>query len=287
MHTPNPQTLKVGDLDVTYYDSQKTHGRDHVMVMIHGTGGNTEAHYRFLFPILSTKQRVIAFDWADPTSTQPNSGAGQELTVADLAEQAIQGIKQLAPEKKVILVGYSLGAVVAQTIAAEHPELVEALVTICGWIKTDIQQELRNSVWFALRDLPDDQALRKYSAFCALSGDALTALPPAHVEAALKTFAFTPFIDAQMQLNRVIDMSQQIANIQCPTLIISAAKDQMVPQHHQLAMFGAIKNSRFVEVDSGHGIVLERPSELVHHIQEFANKPERFPAGSIIPTPQP
>lgn len=287
MQTHEPQTLTVDDLTITYYDSQETHGREQVVVMIHGTGGTTQAHYRFLFPILATKQRVIAFDWADPTPERADADQAAELTVAQLANQAIKGIQQLAPGAQITLIGYSLGAVVAQTIAAEHPELVDTLVTMCGWIKTDIQQELRNSVWFTLRGLPSDEALRKYSAFCALSGDALNALPPEHVEAALKTFTFTPFIDAQMQLNRVVDMRAQISSIECPTLIISGSKDQMVPQHHQLALFGAIENSRFVELDSGHGIVLERPSELVHHIQQFIDNPERYPAGSIIPTPQP
>ena len=56
----HPRSVQVAGTEVTYYDSEKTHGRDEIVVLVHGTGGSTKAHFGFLFPILAAKQRVVA-----------------------------------------------------------------------------------------------------------------------------------------------------------------------------------------------------------------------------------
>ena len=277
-----PRTTQLCGLDVTYYDSEDE-GRHpgETLVMIHGTGGTTAGHFGYLFPVLAAKQRVLAFDWADPT------GGDRKLELEDLVEQAIEGIEKLAAGTKVTLMGYSLGACVVTAVAARRPDLVSKLITLCGWAKTDVQQEIRNSVWEQLRALDDDSALRRYSVFCAFSGEWLTQLPPDMLPQMYGAFGFTPFIDAQMELNRRVDIVDELEKITAPTLVMSCTRDIMVPTRHQKQLFGGIDNARFVEMASGHGVVFERPSEICNHVQEILDHPDKYAAGTIIPTPQP
>ena len=98
---------------------------------------------------------------------------------------------------------------------------------------------------------------------------------------------FDEFGDRQMDLNRRIDIVQDIHRIQAPTLVIGCTHDQMVPVRHQKAIFGAIEDSRYVEIPTGHAVVFERPSELCHHVQRFMDDPEEYAAGTVIATPLP
>ncbi|CCI83999.1 alpha/beta fold hydrolase [Corynebacterium otitidis] len=274
-----PKSATVDGTEITFYDSGDEHGRPgDTVVLVHGTGGTARSHFGFLYPVLATKQRTIAVDWA-----QTSEGAG-DLTVEALAGQVAGVIERAAPGGKVVLLGYSLGAVVAAQLAAARPDLVGRLVLVAGWQKTDIQQILRNDTWWALRKA-DTTGLQRFTGFCVYSGAFLTGQPKEQLEEALGRISFGSFGDQQMDLNRRVDITELTPTIEQPTLIVSGTADIMVPAHHQRALFGSIPNSRLADVDSGHGIVHERPAELSHHVQRFIDDPERHPAGTIIPRP--
>lgn len=277
-----PRTINVNGTEITYYDSEDTRNHpDDVMVLIHGTAGSAASHFGFLYPVLAARQRVIAIDWA------PGAEPDRLLELDDLVNQATSTLEELIPGRRVVLVGYSLGAVVSAAIAARRPDLVDRLILVAGWITTDLQQLLRNDVWHALRAAGDEDALRRYSTFCALGGPFLAQRTLADIRPGMDAMSFDAFGDQQMDLNRRIDISAEVEQISAPTLIVSCTHDQMVPTRHQLALFGAIEDSRFVEIPTGHAVVFERPSELSHHIQQFMDQPERYDAGTIIPTPEP
>ncbi|MCS5478851.1 alpha/beta hydrolase [Corynebacterium sp. YIM 101645] len=277
-----PRTIGVNGTEITYYDSMDTRNHpDDVMVLVHGTAGSTASHFSFLYPVLAARQRVIAIDWAPvPESDQP-------LELDDLVNQVSTTLEALIPGRRVVLVGYSLGAVVSAALAARRPDLVDRLILVAGWITTDLQQLLRNDVWHALRAAGDEDALRRYSTFCAFGGPFLSQRTLTDMRPGMDAMVFDTFGDQQMDLNRRIDISAEVEQISASTLIVSCTHDQMVPTRHQLALFGAIEDSRFVEIHTGHAVVFERPSELSHHIQQFMDQPERYDAGTVIPTPEP
>lgn len=279
-----PDTLEVHGATVTYYDSRDDRGHDDVLVLVHGTGGSTRAHFGFLYPVLAAKQRVIGIDWAAPAHEGP-------LEVGTLVEQVASAVEQIVPGRRIVLLGYSLGAVVAASLAATHPQLVDRLVLVAGWIKTDLQQILRNDVWWALREAArttgEDRALREYTTFCAFGGPYLASQSMELIEPGLAAIGFDAFGDAQMELNRRIDIVEQAHAITAPTLVVGCTHDQMVPIRHQKALFGAIEDARFAEIATGHAVVFERPSELSHYVQRFMDEPAEHPAGTIIARPRP
>lgn len=278
-----PKHAELASLEMTYYDSQDDKNRDDVLVLVHGTAGSTASHFGFLFPVLAAKQRVISIDWSNPSEESGSS----PLQLEHLANQVIELIERTVPGRKVALLGYSLGAVVTAVVAAQRPDLVDRLILVSGWIKTDQQQLLRNDIWRTLRDLDDDTVLRQYSTFCAFGGPFLADKTRDELAPGMNAMKFDHFGDRQMDLNRRIDITESAHTIECPTLVVGCTHDQMVPVRHQQALFGAIQDSRYVEIPTGHAVVFERPSELSHHIQQFMDLPDQYPAGTIIPTPAP
>jgi pimeloyl-ACP methyl ester carboxylesterase len=197
-----------------------------------------------------------------------------------------QSLRQRLWETKSAFLGYSLGAVVAASLAGHRPDLVDRLVLISGWIKTDAQQILRNGIWQTLRK-EKSSALREYTVFCALSGDFQTLLQPQDFQRIVESIQTNEFIDQQMDLNRRVDISDAVESIQMPTLVIGCSDDQMVPKRHSKALFGAIIDARYLEITSGHAVLHERTAEVLRAASGFFYNPTFYPAGTNIETSRP
>jgi pimeloyl-ACP methyl ester carboxylesterase len=244
------------------------------VVLVHGTGGNTESHFPFLFPMLARDQRVVSVELAEPEGAE-------RLDVEHLAAQVAAVIRE-AVQGPVTLVGYSLGAVVAAAVAGSFPELASRLVLVAGWMRTDPQQRVRNELWTSLRR-QDDELARRFSAFTSHSPSFVNRQGEAEWRRLVEGMRFDRFFDAQMDLNRRVDITDLVERISAQTLVVSCTDDQMVPRHHAVQLFGAIEDARMAEVAAGHAVVLERPAELVHLINQFSVDPSRWDAGTMVP----
>ena len=270
--------VSVDGATVRYYDSIETRGTRNPIVLIHGTTGSTAAHFGFLYPMLATRQRVVSIDLGQPEG---------ELTIDSFRRQVEAVIAEALPNQKVTLLGYSLGAVVAATVAASIPDTIENLILVAGWAKTDTQQILRNNVWNALYQSGDKDALAQFTVFCAFGHPFVGARTLDDLAPAIKAVNVTEFGAAQMQVNRDIDILDRLDNITANTLVIGCQFDQMVPNRHSRDLFGAIENARYTEIPSGHAVVFERAAELHKHVDNFAGNPHQYPAGTHIPTVKP
>jgi len=251
------------------------------IVLVHGTGGSPATHFGYVYPMLASRGRVIAITLVDP------AGRGtHELHISDFVAQVAAVMRHVLPATPAVLVGYSLGAVVAAVVAAEHPDLIESLVLVSGWAHTDTQQILRNDVWRELRSSGTD-LIKEYSVFCAFGGPFLASKTREEIQPAIDAVVITPFTEAQMDLNRRIDIRESLGTVTAPTLIVASTHDQMVPVRHQKYLLGAIDDARYTEISSGHAVVFERPAELIAVIEKFIAAPAAHPAGSHIPPVKP
>lgn len=272
--------IAIDGTSVTYFDSVTSTSERPVLVLVHGTSGSTQNHFGYLFPMLATNQRVISIDLAKP-ATQDGP-----LTLEQLVRQVEAVITHALPGKQVSLLGYSLGAVVAAAVSAQPSDLVKNLILVAGWIKSDTQQKLRNKIWTQLR--ADGAAvINDYMTFCALSSQFLASKSLDEVAAAAAMIQIDDFTDQQMRLNYQIDISALVADITAATLVVGCTYDQMVPKYHSKQLFGAIKNARYAEIASGHGVVFERPAELLQLINNFTKSPLAYQAGAHIPALRP
>jgi pimeloyl-ACP methyl ester carboxylesterase len=269
-------SVNVNGVDVRYYATGTSDGRPPV-ILVHGTAGNVDRHFGYLFPSLGLRQRVIALDLGDP---------GYELTVDGLVDQVIAVIDAELADAPVTLVGYSLGAVIAAAAAARLGARAANLVLVAGWVKTDVHQAFRNRVWRTLVK-EGSSALRESMAFQFFSPAFMAMRSVDDMAAIAATIEISPFVERQMDLKARVDISGILPAITAQTLVVACEHDIMVPPRHSKLLFGGIRNARYTEVPSGHGIMLERPAELVHLIDSFTRNPAAHPPGTVIPAQQP
>ncbi|MEI6386461.1 MAG: alpha/beta hydrolase [Spirochaetota bacterium] len=110
-----------------YFDSapEGRNGSPAIM-FIHGLGDEADS-FRHLFPLLAPEHRLIALDlpgFGRSPTNKPTSLAGCAAAVRTVAAHA--------RASRLILVGSSLGAAIAQMVASEVPELAAGLVLLDG-----------------------------------------------------------------------------------------------------------------------------------------------------------
>ena len=271
--------IDVNGTQVTYHEAGQSNTDAPPVVLVHGSSGSTQGHFGFLFPLLAVNHRVISLDLADPA----RGDAPLELDM--LEAQVCAVIKASSKDQPVTLLGYSLGAVITASLAAKHGDLVQNLVLLTGWIKTDMYMTLFNRTWHALRAANSPQ-LDDFTIFSAFGAPFMSSKTFEDL-AGGAAMPLDEFVDAQMELNARIDISGLVPQITAKTLVISCTYDQMVPVHHGRALFGMIDDARYAEVASGHAVVFERPAEVVRLVDRFARDPSEYAAGATIPAIKP
>jgi len=262
-----------GDQQLTYHEVGQKSSYP-TIILIHGTGGNTDKHFSYIFPMLGIHQRVLSIDLYTPDKA--------DLAVTDFSHQVEALIHHAVEEDEAItVVGYSLGAVIAAQVAASLKQRVARLILLAGWAKTSSVQQLRTTIW---QQLFNDQsaALPHFVNYCLYSDDYLSARTEKQV---LDLARFVkPSQDAakQRELNYRIDITAILPDISAETLIVACREDRMVPLAQAKLLFASIQNSRYIEISSGHAIHIEAPAEVVQLINQFSQHPEQYPANQKI-----
>ncbi|WP_432208646.1 alpha/beta fold hydrolase [Acinetobacter variabilis] len=262
-----------GDQQLTYHEVGQKSSYP-TIILIHGTGGNTDKHFSYIFPMLGIHQRVLSIDLYTPDKAN--------LAVTDFSHQVEALIHHAVEEDEAItVVGYSLGAVIAAQVAASLKQRVARLILLAGWAKTSSVQQLRTTIW---QQLFNDQsaALPHFLNYCLYSDDYLSARTEKQV---LDLARFVkPSQDAakQRELNYRIDITAILPDISAETLIVACREDRMVPLAQAKLLFASIQNSRYIEIYSGHAIHIEAPAEVVQLINQFSQHPEQYPANQKI-----
>ncbi|MEK5753786.1 alpha/beta hydrolase [Acinetobacter variabilis] len=262
-----------GDQQLTYHEVGQKSSYP-TIILIHGTGGNTDKHFSYIFPMLGIHQRVLSIDLYTPDKA--------DLAVTDFSHQVEALIHHAVEEDEAItVVGYSLGAVIAAQVAASLKQRVARLILLAGWAKTSSVQQLRTTIW---QQLFNDQsaALPHFVNYCLYSDDYLSARTEKQV---LDLARFVkPSQDAakQRELNYRIDITAILPDISAETLIVACREDRMVPLAQAKLLFASIQNSCYIEISSGHAIHIEAPAEVVQLINQFSQHPEQYPANQKI-----
>ena len=240
-------------------------GTGPALVLVAGTGLPAQVNYGHLVEAFADRRTVVLPDYAGSGET---TDPGGPLTVDLLAEQ-IAAATEAAATEPVDLVGFSLGAVVAAAVAATRPELVRRLVLVAGWPGPDARQDLSVDVWARLADTDADLFNRFLQLIC-FSAPFLSAIGPAGVQQLLE--GAPPITDGMrrhIEVDRHADIRDLLPKITAPTLVVGLTRDQVVPVELVRLLHEAISGSEYVEIDSGHVVVFERPQELVAAVQGF------------------
>jgi pimeloyl-ACP methyl ester carboxylesterase len=234
------------------------------LVLVHGTSLDAATNYGHLVEHFAGERTVITPDYAGSGETTAPVG---DLTL-DLLVNQVTAATRDAATGPVDLVGFSLGAVVAASIAARHPDLVRSLVLIAGWTHSaDPRLRLGLQTWGEVMDTAPELA-SAVAPLMAFSPAFLSGLGPDGL-AELRAGKPAPGTRRQIDLDLRIDIRDELHRITAPTLVVGCTLDHLIPVQNARGLHEAIRGSQYTEVDSGHVVVFEQPAELVALIRDF------------------
>jgi len=260
-------SIKVGDLNIEYY----VEGSGPPLLMLMGWLGNAgfwgEA---FLGPLRSRFQVIRLSNRGTGLSDKP----ADELTIPLMAEDAAGLLREIGIPRAHVL-GISMGGMIAQELALNHPEAVQGLVlgcTTCGFAH-GVPTSPEVTAHAGQAGGTQHDVIRQFL---------LSAATPEFVQRAGQEFwawvigtwlaAPTPWetIGRQFMAIQGFDTYDRLPRITAPTFIVHGDRDQLVPVGNADILRERIAGSRVRIISGvGHMFFWEKPEESAGAIIEF------------------
>ena len=198
------------------------------------------------------------------------------LTTERLAADAAAALEQVL-DGPAVLVGHSMGGMVAQHLAAGWPHLVAGLVLSAA--PTHADEGVRGVLerWAALLDAGDHLGFAHDAASTSMTGRhreeqlaELVTEPPSPPRRAL--------VDRHLALSAAAcrhDARERLPDVRVPTLVLAGEHDRVVPATHAVALAAAVPGARLTVLPGvGHAFHEEARAavraEVVPFIERFA-----------------
>jgi pimeloyl-ACP methyl ester carboxylesterase len=248
-------TTSVNGIDLHYVEA----GDGDPLLLIMGFGGDHLA-WAFQVPAFSAGFRVISFD---------NRGAGRSAvpdapyTTGLMADDALGLLDALGVDRAHVL-GVSMGGMIAQELALNHPRRVRSLQLHCTYARSDAYVRALMDVWHAVRvKATAEEWLRTVALW--LFSPLTFARRPELIEAVIQTglanphpFSLTGFV-RQGEAVRGHDALGRLGTLTCPTLVSVGDHDILVPSRFSREIAAAVPGAelRVIE-DVGHAYFWEQ-----------------------------
>jgi len=244
-------------------------GRGPVIALVHGLGSRAE-HWLPAARLLARHHRVVLIDL-------PGHGQSAMLQPFSLerAAQALDLALRREGPQPLVLVGHSLGGLVAAAEACDRPGRVRALVLVETALRPQVDGQERAAVLEALQK--DYQGLVR-DAYRAFGRDSAQGEALYREVAAMDPAVIKPWI----RLAFSADLSARIARLQCPLLVVLAPRSwpegEPWPVTAAALGYAAAPQIRAVRLEGcGHFVMLDRPAALARLIARFADEPAAPP----------
>lgn len=232
------------------------------MILVHGAGGSSAYWFNQLSE-LSKKLEVIAIDLPGHGKSERFKG---KPTIERYAEHAANFVNRMRLGK-IVMLGHSMGGLVVQQIALEHPEGLEKLIIVDSSAKFTVQHGYANSLRREADFNPIEFASRFFSPKTLEKANIVTLLQQMTQG---MTSDFDPNILADdFGLVGTVDFRRRLKDIAIPTLIVHGA-DDIVPLSSARYLNENIKGSRLEIIpDAGHLVMIEKPVEFNRIVLSF------------------
>ena len=260
------------DLEVGGY-AWRERGQGELVVLLHGLGGSRIA-WDAQLAALSARWRTAAWDM--PGYGAAFSLADEPVTFRALADAVDHWISVLGAERAHV-VGISMGAMIAQYLAARHPARVRSLTLMSSSPKFGMDGTTADS-WRAARLAPLDAGLEPVE----FAERVLRSIGGPHItDAACESQRVAMARVTGVALRRSIDClvthdtTALLPTIAAPTLVLVGEIDQETPPAYSQYLVDHLPDARLVVVPgAGHLLNAEAPEEVNFLLAEHLNAVE-------------
>lgn len=246
------------------YNKDGSGGR--TILCVTGLNGHA-AFWNALRSALSNNFTVISFD-------QRGCGANRDVpgnhTLTEIVADAIE-ILDDAEVHQAIVIGHSLGGVVAQCLVLDHPQRVSAVVFSGTFCSFDWYLETIGDLRQQLLDQSGAEAYGRLSALLAMPGGNVKD-PRYDLQGRLANVsqkAPASVMMARMQAPYGFDRRAELPQVAVPTLVIGASDDLLAPLYQSQEIASLVPNAAFTIVDGGHFFPNTRPELYLAKVLEF------------------
>jgi 3-oxoadipate enol-lactonase len=250
-------------------------GAGPTVLMLHGIGGGHLSFAPQVETLASSGYRAVAWDMPGYGRSAPI----EPYNFKGLAQSCIALIEALKCGE-VVLLGHSMGGMVAQEVMARRPELVSKLV-LCGtspsFGKADGEWQRE---FIAQRTAPLD-AGRTMAELAEVLVPQIVGPGslPEGVRLATHCMSLVPASTYRRALEALVtfDRRANLARIQVPTLVVAGEHDPNAPPSMMKRMADAIARSTYLEMRGiGHLQNLESPAEFDRLLLNFLALPREL-----------
>lgn len=211
--------------------------------------------------------QIPAVTAANEFITLDNRGTGRSsgspvASIGAMADDAIRLLDHLGLQRAALL-GVSMGGAIAQRMALDHGDRIEALVLVATWARP--LEFMRRQATLIRRLVAGDDArsLAEASLVWMFSPRFFESNPEviALVERSFAAESPRPVgrqvLLAQLEAIGQHDVIDQLGSISCRTLVVGGRFDMVVPGFASREIAAAIPGARLEMLDAGHGLMIE------------------------------
>ncbi len=239
---------------------------------------------------LSADHRCVLMDLrGHGTSEQPADG---DLSVRSMGRDIAAVLEAVAPDRRVVIVGHSMGAIATLAMAEVRPDVMAtsvAGVVLVGTSASELVRGAMGSITDIIR--PRLGSLRSVAERVDRLRKAVLASPTDLRGAVVRLTQFGP--DAPRHVVEHVvhlaerassevwtdglaglletDLRHVVPRLRMPALVVVGEHDRVTPPASAVELAAALPDGRFVVLDgAGHIAMMERPVELDREIRTFA-----------------
>lgn len=247
-------TLLYYDLFTPDHNAQAATAAPETLLLVHGFAGTPTSDFADQLPVFRRSYHVLAphlHGYGRSTQRQNYTLDYYRADVADLL--SLLDSLGLA---RVLVVGFSDGAIVSLLLAALHPGRVRAVAALGAQPTINEQNTASIRRWLLESPLSEDWQRQ----LAELHGEPYWRSLPAMYVAAQ---------DALVAAGGVLITEDELASITCPALIMHGIRDRIVPVEYAQILHEKIHNSRLHLFDAGHPAHLRHPAEYTALVLKF------------------
>ena len=239
------------------------------LILIMGLGYTSEMWGR-VAPALSDRYRTIVFD---NRGVGRSSAAAGPYSIKDMADDTVAVLDAAGVEKAHVF-GVSMGGMIAQEMALQHPGRVRSLIlgaTNCGGREATPAAAEVIGILNARATMSPDEGVRSMVPFIY---DASTPRSRVEEDLAIRLRTYPKPENYLAQLRAILSWGShsRLGEISVPTLIIHGESDALAPPANALILANAIPGASLAMLpDASHIFPTDQPDVSIQTVLSFLN----------------